>query len=258
MTMPNTTGSRRTTATAPTRVTEGMSLLEYLAACTPPLHQKIMEIAMTQMHVPAELREDAAQDIRLMWLETKPDISKYQLGQIASYAHRIARHASLRLRRELGSPVRLPGSAFRKRKDGSSYVTPGVLAAPLEWSEIDGWFDVADGTEQSGYTQMASVVVLPEFTEMTENPDDTLEGEDDPDDQLQRERMELIERRAKVISRPQLRILTMLVEGSTVETIQQALDLKKSVLLREIAVIASIVGPDTLPPVRAQDSSQAA
>ncbi|MDR5729916.1 MAG: hypothetical protein RB191_21090, partial [Terriglobia bacterium] len=140
----NTAGGRRSQVSPPQTVTDDMSLLEYLAACQPPIHKKIMEIAMTQMRVPLELRDDAAQDITLAWFEIKPDTSRYQVGQIASYAHRIARHTSLKARRELGSPVRLPGSAFRKKKDGSTYVTSGTLAAPLEWSGMDSWMDLGD------------------------------------------------------------------------------------------------------------------
>jgi hypothetical protein len=100
------------------------------------LSQKLVNIAVAQMRVPHDLVPDAAQEIRMAWLKArvKPEFS---FGEVASYGHYIARHACLRARRDLGSPVRLPGSAFRRRKDGTASVTPGVLARPLDWNDIE-------------------------------------------------------------------------------------------------------------------------
>lgn len=121
------------------------NLLEYLERCE--LAQKIIDIAMSQTNLPARLRDDAAQDIRMMWMSRTPDQVRFEQSQIASYAHQIAKHAALRCRRELGSAVRLPGSAFRKRKDGSTYVQPGTIARPLDWDEMDEWFSLEDQPE---------------------------------------------------------------------------------------------------------------
>lgn len=118
------------------------NLLQYLERTE--LAQKIIDIAMSQTNLPPRLRDDAAQDIRIMWMSRTPDVVRFEQSQIASYAHQIAKHAALRCRRELGSAVRLPGSAFRKRKDGSTYVQPGTIARPLDWDEMDEWFSMED------------------------------------------------------------------------------------------------------------------
>lgn len=121
------------------------NLLQYLERNE--LAQKIIDIAMSQTNLPPRLRDDAAQEIRMMWMSRVPDQVRFEQAQIASYAHQIAKHAALRCRRELGSAVRLPGSAFRKRKDGSTYVQPGTIARPLDWDEMDEWFSLEDQPE---------------------------------------------------------------------------------------------------------------
>src|SRR5690606_9831826 len=151
----------------------------YLARCQTPLERKIADIACSQTQVPNELREDAVQEIYEMWSNMRPDTKKYKPGQVASYAHQMARHAALRLRRQIGSATCLPGSAFRKRKDGSSYVTPGVLAAPVDWNELEAWFQT-DGAEgmspmQGMDADLMSVSTLFEAT--TEDPESTEEGQ---------------------------------------------------------------------------------
>ncbi len=99
------------------------------------LVRKLTEIALAQTKVPNTLREDAAQEIHLAWLSYTADTS-LQVGQIASYANMIAHHACLRVRRELGLPVRLPGSAFRKKSDGNMHVDLRRFVDPLSWDEI--------------------------------------------------------------------------------------------------------------------------
>lgn len=100
------------------------------------LERKLIGIACAEGNIPPGLRDETAQEIRMAWLKSKPN-PEFTFGETASYAHRIAYHAALRAKRELGSVVRLPGSAFRKRRDGSTYVTPGVLAAAIDLTEIE-------------------------------------------------------------------------------------------------------------------------
>lgn len=239
MTTPQTTTERRKPVVPPEKVHKNMTLFEYLANCQPALDKKIIDIATAQTQVPHDLREDAAQEIRLVWATLKPDL-KYKPGQIASYAHRVASHAALRLRRELGSSVRLPGSAFRKRKDGSSYVTPGVLSVALDWNELEGWFDTSENVEAAGFTPSSAPSLLAQLEDMSSDDGDT----DEVEEEVRRARLEALERHAKKLSRRQFSVLARLIAGETFEDIQQRTGYKKGVVLREIAIGASLIGPD--------------
>lgn len=233
---------RRKAVVAPEVVSENMSLFEYLASCQPALDKKIVDIAVAQTKVPRDLREDAAQEIRLVWATLKPDTERFKPGQIASYAHRIAMHAALRLRRELGSSVRLPGSAFRKRKDGSSYVTPGVLSVALDWDELESWFDTSENVEAGEFVQNMQPALLPDLDNVTES--DTGDTIDDEEAESKRIRLEALEANAKKLSRRQYNVLARLIAGETFDDIQQRTGYKKGVVLREIAVGASLIGSD--------------
>ncbi|KWT86106.1 MULTISPECIES: hypothetical protein [unclassified Variovorax] len=218
-----------------------MSLFDYLSQCQPPLDQKIIDIACSQNQVPPELKKEAAQEIRMMWFTLSPDTAKYKPGQIAAYAHRMAGHAALRLRRELGSSVRLPGSAFRKRKDGSSYVTPGVLAAALEWDKLEGWFQT-DGGE--GADSGMAPEGLPDGLGL--NPLMAADGEpaieEDEDQAMRDERQELLERHRDDLTPRQFTIMGSLIGGSSFDDVMKEHGIKNGVLMREVAIISSIVG----------------
>jgi len=233
------------TKAAPTRkavvppavVTDDMSIFDYLRGCRPPLDKKIIDIACSQAQVPADLREDAAQEIRYMWFTLKPDTSKYRPGQIASYAHRMAIHAALRLRRELGSSVRLPGSAFRKRKDGTSYVTPGVLAAAVDWNELESWFNSEAADSPSIDNEMAEFVDISSFAE--EGVGDAPVGEQEPE---VAQRLERLEEFRDYLTDRQFGVLTALIEGASYEEIMQEYGIKKGVLMRELSLASAVVG----------------
>lgn len=240
------TERKRKAVVPPKRVTKEMSLFEYLNQCTPPLTKKIIDIACSQTQVPPELRDDAAQEISIQWSQTRPDCRKYKPGQVASYAHRMARHAALRLRRELGSSVRLPGSAFRKRKDGTSYVTPGALAAPLSWNELESWFQtdgLADGVG-GGATSFQGVDMdeLAEAVESLEESGATTTAVDE-ETETRKERNDHLKGHIEKLTVRQAKIMTMLVDGDTYEEIMTALGIKKGVLMREIAIASSLIGP---------------
>ncbi|WP_150126675.1 hypothetical protein [Burkholderia cenocepacia] len=223
----------------PAVISEGMSLFDYLTTCRPPADQKIIDIACSQTQVPHDLKQEAAQEIRVMWMTLKPDTVKYKPGQIAAYAHRMALHAALRARRDLGSAVRLPGSAFRKRKDGSSYVTPGVLATALEWDKLEGWFQ-ADGVEGDGGPVSDAI-----SSDLGLSP---LLGGDEPmveedDDEVTRdERMDVLEAARDDLTPRQFEIMKALIAGNSFEEVMKEQDIKKGVLMREMAIISSIVG----------------
>lgn len=224
----------------PKKVTKDMSLFDYLRQCTPPLDQKIIDIACSQTQVPPELKKDAGQEIAMMWSQMKPDTKKYKPGQIASYAHRMAGHAALRTRRELGSSVRLPGSAFRKRKDGSSYVTPGVLAAALDWNEMENWFQTEDG---GGENPAASSVFAGEMGNVAQTAEEVAVAEENYEELQAAERLELLVTREKLLTPRQFAIMKSLIEGDTYDEVMAAQKIKKGVLMREIAIASSVMGP---------------
>lgn len=245
--MPAPSERKRKAVVPPKRVTKEMTLFDYLSQCTPPLTKKIIDIACSQTQVPPELRDDAAQEISIQWSLTAPDCRQYKPGQVASYAHRMARHAALRLRRELGSSVRLPGSAFRKRKDGTSYVTPGALAAPLSWNDLESWFQtdgLADGV--SGGAASFQGVARDELSEAVESLDEASDAVAAVDEEAEsrKERTAQLNVHVNKLTVRQSRIITMLVEGDTYEEIMTALDIKKGVLMREVAIASSLIGPD--------------
>lgn len=231
--------NKRKAVTPPAELYEGMNLFEYLAKCTPPLDKKIIDIAIAQTTVPLELRDDAAQEVRLMWSHVFPDCHKYKPGQIASYAHRIAKHAALRLRREIGSSVRLPGSAFRKRKDGSSYVTPGVLATALDWSELESWFNAGDGEGGEIPTALLNQLSLDDLVDSMDEP--STEAANYEED-TRRARHEILENHAHKLTMRQFQIMAHLIDGDSYDEIQTALSIKKGVLMREIAIASSLIG----------------
>jgi DNA-directed RNA polymerase specialized sigma24 family protein len=229
---------KRKAVVPPKKITKGMTLYEYLSQCEPPLDRKLIEIACVQTGVPMDLRNDAAQEILVMWTMTLPDTKAFKPGQVASYAHRIARHACLRARRELGSSVRLPGSAFRKKKDGSSYITPGVLAAPLNWDDLESWYqtegqDERDSALQNLFSQAESVMA-------TSGPD-AASAENEEDEALRRERLQRLEDARPRMSKQQYEIMRALIDGDDYETIMARQDIKRGVLLREIGVCATAI-----------------
>jgi hypothetical protein len=226
----------------PKKVPKDMTVFDYLRGCTPPLDKKIIEIACVQTQVPPDLRGDAAQEISMMWSQMKPDTKKYKPGQIASYAHHMARHAALRTRRELGSSVRLPGSAFRKRKDGTSYVTPGVLAAALDWNEMENWFQTdgaegGPGSESSAGSQFAG-----EMGNMSQTTEEAAAAEDNAEEALAGERQDALSEHKDVLTPRQLAIMGALIEGANYEEVMAEQGIKKGVLMREIAIASSIMG----------------
>jgi hypothetical protein len=223
----------------PAKITEGMSLFDYLTTCRPPADQKIIDIACSQTQVPHDLKQEAAQEIRVMWMTLKPDTVKYKPGQIAAYAHRMALHAALRARRDLGSAVRLPGSAFRKRKDGSSYVTPGVLATALEWDKLEGWFQ-ADGVEGEGGPVSDAISSDLGLAPLLGGDEPMVEEDDD--EVTRDERMDALDAARDDLTPRQYDIMKALIAGNSFEEVMKQEDIKKGVLMREMAIISSIVG----------------
>lgn len=219
------------------------------------IERKIIDIAIAQTSLPNELREDAAQEIRITWAMIKPKTGAFTPGQVASYAHRIAKHAVLRLRREIGSAVRLPGSAFRKRKDGSTYVTPGVLSVPLDWNELEGWFDSDefDSAITQVNNEQGALVHTDEPQEIASTSDTVIIGgqELDPDagfyyaEDLPAEIRKVISEKLGIIEHymtsRQRQIADMLIQGYTFEEIQKDLSIRNATIKREMQNVGEII-----------------
>jgi DNA-directed RNA polymerase specialized sigma24 family protein len=229
---------QRKAVVAPKKLADNISLFDYLSQCQPPLVKKIIDIACSQTQVPPELKKDAGQEIMIMWSTLRPDTDKYKPGQIAAYAHQMARHAALRTRRELGSSVRLPGSAFRKRKDGSSYVTPGVLAAALDWNEMENWFNAEDGGGDNPTASGSS-----DFGGAVQALDESAVPEEDSEEAGRAFRLDLLKSREEALTPRQFAIMASLIEGATYEEIQTEQGIKKGVLMREVAIAGTVLGP---------------
>lgn len=226
----------RRDVTPPAHVPANMSLFDYLSKCTPPLVDKIVDIACSQVQVPPSLRDDARQEISIMWAQQKPDTKQFKPGQIASYAHHMARHTALRVRRDLGAPVRLPGSAFRKRKDGTSYVTPGVLSEALDWNEMESWFQTEGAQDSPG-----SAALRDDFNQVSMTGLDEPAAEESAEEQALAERQEILRASKEVLTDRQLQIMTLLVEGHSYEDVMTRLQIKRGVLMREISIATSVM-----------------
>ncbi len=235
---------QRKAVNPPAKVTKDMTVFDYLHKCTPSLTQKIADIACSQTSVPQELRKDAVQEIFFMWSGMKPDTKKYKPGQIASYAHQMARHAALRLRREIGSATCLPGSAFRKRKDGTSYVTPGVLAAPVDWNELEAWFST-DGLSDG--PSMGGLMSDPEIAGVASMMDEPAEDPEALEKAQRAIRVDSIEAVRDQLTQRQFAIVELLVNGSSYLEVQTELNIKKGVLMRELAIVSTHMGAPYLP-----------
>src|SRR5690606_28189231 len=79
-------------------------------------------------------------------------------------------------------------------------------------------------------------------------------GEVDEEEEVRRARLEALEKHAKKLSRRQYSVLARLIAGETFEDIQQRTGYKKGVVLREIAIGASLIGPDLAGSIEAQVS----
>jgi hypothetical protein len=230
---PASTRRKRSSFLAPDSILDTATLYEYLAQCEPPMAEKLIDIALKSFHAPHQLRSEFAQEIRLAWVTRKPDVA-YKPAQIAAYAYRIAYHTVLKSWRELGSAVRLPGSAFRKRQDGSTYVTPGVLAAPLDWNEMDEWYrtdDLADYGQSTGMAEALAAGVHPAALPDGSLPQGAHPTTDDLNDPATY-RLEVLDGHRGRLQDLEYAALRLLVLGNTCEAIQETLKLKRGQLQR--------------------------
>lgn len=232
----------RKEANPPAVVYEGMNLLDYLSQCRPSLDKKIIDIACAEKEVPESLKEEVSQEIQAVWAMQAPDTKKYKPSQIAAYAHRIAGQAALRIKRELGSAVRLPGSAFRLRKDGSSYLNPGILAQALDWNELESWMDVGDG--ELGFEEMLGCSMEFDNPMMKMEEKGSVTSESEEEEAAKHVRLEYLSGISSLITEQQFNIIKSLIDGAKLEEIMAELGIKKGVLMREISIAGTFLGPE--------------
>lgn len=219
---------------------QGINMFDYLRTCTPPLHKKIIDISCSKAKVFGDLKDEAAQDICIVWANVIPDLSKYTPNEIASYADRIGQHTALRTKREMGSAVKLPGSAFRIKKDGTSYINPGILSDAIPWSSIETWMmleDSADGAFKMPAELSGDLVAEPDMMSST-----LVVSEESLEAQTTDARMQMLEDRKSIMTANQYNILRDLIEGLSMEEIMNKHNVKKGILLREISVAGSFLG----------------
>lgn len=231
---------RRKAVVPPRKTKAGMNLFDYLRNCNPPLDKKIIDIACAEAKVPPALRRDAAQDICVMWTVFKPDLA-FKPGQIASYAHRMAHQTALRTRRDMGGPVRLPASAFRKRKDGSSYLNPGLLAEALDWNFLEAWMQI-EGTSEASFSGVSPMTSAHDaiLNHIERESTSELSGSSETVHAFN-ERMTQLDRYVHVLTRRQYTVMRALIEGSSFEEIEKDLDIRKGLLMKELAIATGLM-----------------
>lgn len=231
-------GKKRGAFKPPTMVADSSNLYAYLAACTPPMAERLIDIALKSYHAPYHLRDEFSQEIRASWAAKAPDLERFKPAQIAAYAYRIAYHVVLKSWRELGSPVRLPGSAFRKRADGSTYITPGTIAAPLDWTELDGWFDLGEGNNDGVPHSLDSsyggqVQAGWDGSETGSTPTNP-EAQATQEDTTAQARMDFLDehRVSSGLHDKEYHALRLMIEGKSCAVVQEILELKRGQLQR--------------------------
>lgn len=239
---------------------EGSTLYDFVRAYN--IEKKIIDIAIAQNKLPNHLRDDAAQEIRITWSLLKPQTDRFSPSQVAAYANRIAGHAVLRLRREIGSAVRLPGSAFRVKGNGETYVSAGILAGSISIEDMDSYLNpgmvdtmshYSDGSSLGGdidadypYAEEADAsdesanAFIPLSAE-DENSD--VEGYymEDLHDVAFKEFSAKLRVVAKDISPRQLKIAHLLLQDYTFEEIQRELGIRKNTIKKEMHQVGSYI-----------------
>ena len=206
-----------------------MHLYDYLRLCDPPLDEKIIDIACAETQVPLGLRKEARQEIRATWVTNKPNLT-FQTGQIASYAHRIARQTCLRVRRDLGSAVRIPASAFRKDAPASA-LTPGLLAPSLDYSELESWMCM-ERTAEASFGEHALLFGAVEISSDDNNTDDLVRA---------KTRLAMVQNIGHILTNRQSRIMEALIMGAELPEIAHELQVPMATIRNELAIVTDLL-----------------
>ncbi|WP_109015699.1 hypothetical protein [Novimethylophilus kurashikiensis] len=119
------------------------------------LLKKLTDIVLAKVSVPWHLRDDAAQEVHAAWaaLTAKPN---FQRNQLARYAYMSGQHAALKLRRNIGAVVAIPGALFRTGRDSSFMEAIGAAVNP---KDVDDFKDSLElSVEPEDYSQLPQQV----------------------------------------------------------------------------------------------------
>lgn len=207
-----------------------VSLFERLEQLRPGLRAKILAYSLRGSRklgvppIPESLHDDVTQEISLAWAKIRANMD-YGEGRTASFAHRIAWQTGLKVWRELGSAAKLPGNAFRKKADGSTYVDIGAIAVPLslhaESPEDRDWIDSMLELSDAGETE-----------------------DEDSDARLEQVRISKLSKLRKKLSSIQMRAVLLLLEGKEMPEIGGALGLGRLEINGLFQQIRKVAGAD--------------
>lgn len=131
---------RRRTRGAPVKVrqlAEGEVVSVYQRLVDYGLLKKVTDIVLAKVSVPWHLREDAAQEVHAAWAALTAK-SNFARNQLARYAYMSGQHAALKLRRNIGAVVAIPGALFRTGRDTAFMEAIGAAVNP---KDVDDYKD---------------------------------------------------------------------------------------------------------------------
>jgi len=173
-------------------------------------------MAIAKTGLPYDYKEDAKQEISIVWLKYAPMLDKTE-SQILAYAYLIAQNEANRLRRDLCNAVRLPGNAFREKKNGDTYVQVGHLAAAVNFEDLGEVLasDAIRDSAEAEYDAMSEVEV--------------------------EERMEFLSESEtyQSLSKSQRQIVELVSKGHSILDIQEIMNVQESTVLRSIRNICA-------------------
>ena len=115
-----------------------MDLYNYLTEKN--LLNKVVNISSQKGNMDEALKEDARQEIMILFFQTQIDLSMTEKSIIA-YAYKIAERCVGRVKKNMYNISKLPDSAFRTYKSVSgeekTLSTPANFIAPKDFSDID-------------------------------------------------------------------------------------------------------------------------
>lgn len=124
------------------------------------LLRKLTDIVLAKVSVPWHLRDDAAQEIHTTWaaLTAKPNFAR---NQLARYAYISGQHAALKLRRNIGAVVTIPGALFRTGRDSAFMEAIGAAVNP---KDVDDYKDSIElSVDAPDYVQPPQALSLEYF-----------------------------------------------------------------------------------------------
>lgn len=123
------------------------------------LLRKVTDIVLAKVAVPWHLREDAAQEIHATWasIRAKPNFAR---NQLARYAYISGQHAALKLRRNIGAVVAIPGALFRTGRDTAFMEAIGAAVNP---KDVEDYKDSLELSIEADDYAMPPQTVSPEY-----------------------------------------------------------------------------------------------